>query len=130
MSEQYLDFTLKLLCCFLSHFSMLEDALDDEAKEAESLDEPEDSSIQVVRPPYDYFSCFIWIYSIYLLAKKEVEGNNRRSSFITNACEFRALLIGISRWSYSNYFVYFGWILYPRNLFEQVFLFFIFKILL
>ena len=31
----------------------------DEAKEAESLDEPKDSSIQAVRPPYDYFSCFI-----------------------------------------------------------------------
>ena len=84
MSEQYLDFTLKLLCCFLSYFSMPEElwgdveddppsssstpavdlpveslTIHDEAKEAESLDEPKDSSIQAVRPPYDYFSCFI-----------------------------------------------------------------------
>ena len=90
MSEQYLDFSLKLLCCFLSQFGMAEDApkpkqlwgdveddppsssstpavdlpvesltIHDEAKEAESLDEPKDSSIQAVRPPYDYFSCFI-----------------------------------------------------------------------
>ena len=68
MSEQYLDFTLKLLCCFLSYFSMPEELWGDVEDDPpsleslpidESLDEPEDSSIQVVRPPYDYFSCFI-----------------------------------------------------------------------